>query len=104
MREYLVEKQIFLGLLGFKNFIKKDAKDMSKTFEEAGIRPVLFSKEGVLETLTIGRDFGFDSDFNAWISLANNKLLRENIMQNVVLPNGVDKIRDHIRDVDTIPL
>lgn len=36
--------------------------------EEAGIRPVLFSREGVLETKTLAADLGMDTDWNAWIS------------------------------------
>jgi len=36
--------------------------------KEAGIRPVLFSKEDMLKTKSIGADLGMDTDFNAWIS------------------------------------
>lgn len=45
---------------------------MFVTMEEAGIRGVLFSKEGVLETKSLAKELGIDSDWNAWISLAEN--------------------------------
>ena len=45
---------------------------MFETLEDAGIRGVLFSKEGVLETKSLAKELGIDSDWNAWISLAEN--------------------------------
>jgi hypothetical protein len=40
--------------------------------ETAGIRAVLFSKEGVLETKSLAQELGIDVDWNAWISLSDD--------------------------------
>jgi hypothetical protein len=38
--------------------------------ESAGIRPVLFSKEGLLETKSLAYELGIENDWNSWISLS----------------------------------
>lgn len=75
--------------------------------EEAGIRGVLFSKEGVLETKSLAKELGIDSDWNTWISLAENpsdftKLYNED--GHLILPFGIEGIKKHIQDIDKIPL
>jgi len=72
-----------------------------------GIRAVLFSKEGVLETKSLAQELGIDTDWNAWISLADDPsqlTMRINNDGNQVLPCGIEKIKEHIKEVDTIPL
>lgn len=80
---------------------------MFQSLEEAGIRGVLFSKEGVLETKSLAKELGIDSDWNAWISLAENpsdftKLYNED--GHLILPYGIEGIKKHIQEVDKIPL
>ena len=53
---------------------------MFRSLEEAGIRGVLFSKEGVVETKSLARELGIDSDWNAWISLAEMHEGEENMV------------------------
>ena len=67
------EKCIFLGLLGFKNQKRSDTKRVWDKIEDAGIRPVLFSKEDMIKTIRLGADLGIDTQqFNLWISLSKN--------------------------------
>ena len=80
---------------------------MFEALEGAGIRGVLFSKEGVLETKSLAKELGIDSDWNAWISLAEDpsdltKLYNRD--GNLILPYGIDGIKKHLNEVDTIPL
>ena len=98
------ERQIFIGLVGFKHHKRKDAKKVCKQLEDAGIRPVLFSKEDMLKTKTVGADLGMDTDFNAWISLKDDDLGRINRDGNEVLPTGIENIKKHLEHVDKIPL
>lgn len=73
----------------------------------AGIRPVLFSKEGVLETKSLAYELGLDNDWNSWISLSDNPsqlTQRINLDGNKVLPCGIEKIQEHLRFIDKIPL
>lgn len=53
---------------------------MFRSLEEAGIRGVLFSKEGVVETKSLAKELGIDSDWNAWISLAEMHEGEENMV------------------------
>ena len=80
---------------------------MFRSLDEAGIRGVLFSKEGVVETKSLAKELGIDSDWNAWISLAEKNEGEENMVNmdgNVVLPQGIEGIKEHISLVDKIPL
>ena len=59
----------------------------------------------MLRTKTIGADLGLDTDFNAWISLKEDiDLGRVNRDGNEVLPSGIENIKKHLEEVDTIPL
>lgn len=80
---------------------------MFESLEVAGIRGVLFSKEGVLETKGLAKELGIDSDWNAWISLAEDpsdltKLINRD--GHLILPYGIEGIKKHLAEVDTIPL
>lgn len=75
--------------------------------EEGGIRGVLFSKEGVLETKSLAKELGIDSDWNAWISLAeipSDFTVLCNQDGHLILPYGINGIKKHIEEVDKIPL
>ena len=102
-----MKNQIFLGMIGVKHHKKAEANNMFRALEDAGIRGVLFSKEGVLETKSLAKELGIDCDWNAWISLSENpsdftKLYNED--GHLILPYGITGIRKHLKDVDTIPL
>lgn len=67
--------------------------------DDAGIRGVLFSREGVLETKSLAKELGIDSDWNAWISLSENpseftKLYNSD--GHLILPVGIQAIKKHI--------
>jgi len=71
--------------------------------ETAGIRAVLFSKEGVLETKSLAQELGIDVDWNAWISLSDDPsqlTLRINQDGNQVLPCGIEKVEEHLSKID----
>jgi hypothetical protein len=80
---------------------------MFETLDEAGIRGVLFSKEGVLETKSLGKELGIDLDWNSWISLSENPSEFTRLYNkdgHLILPVGIQGIRKHILEVDKIPL
>lgn len=84
-----------------------EANKLFQSLDKAGIRGVLFSKEGVLETKSLAKELGIDSEWNAWISLSNNpsnftKLYNED--GHLILPYGIEGIKKHIEEVDTVPL
>lgn len=60
-----------------------------------------------METKTLAKELGIDSDWNAWISLADNpseltKLINED--GHLILPYGINGIKKHLIEVDKIPL
>jgi hypothetical protein len=80
---------------------------MFRSLDDAGIRGVLFSKEGVVETKSLAKELGIDSDWNAWISLAEMHEGEEemvNLDGHQVLPRGIEGIRTHLAKYDKIPL
>jgi len=86
---------------------KKEANKLFKQFEDAGIRGVIFSREDVLETKSLAKELGIDSDWNAWISLAEQPSDLTKIYNrdgNLILPYGIKGIREHLEKVDLIPL
>lgn len=96
-----------MGIIGIKHHKKQEANKLFQSLEEAGIRGVLFSKEGVLETKSFAKELGIDSEWNAWISLSENpsdftKLYNED--GHLILPYGIEGIKKHISEVDKIPL
>jgi hypothetical protein len=61
----------------------------------------------VLETKSLAYELGLDNDWNSWISLSNNPSTltqRKNIDGNMVLPCGIEKIKEHLQKIDKIPL
>ena len=108
LKENLKEIQqdmIFLGFVALKHHGKKEVKNIFNIFSNAGIRGVLFSEEDMLKSKATAKDLGIDTGWNSWISLEDNP--EEKITNwdgNVVLPFGIDEIRNHIKKIDDIPL
>ncbi|CAI2367574.1 unnamed protein product [Moneuplotes crassus] len=99
--------QIFLGMVGIKEHSKREINEIFKSFgnEGAGIRCVMFCKEGPIETKNLGSEIGLNTDWNTCISLSDDSM-NELINQegNLVLPYGIKGIREHLKTVDQIPL
>jgi len=110
--EYLKTQQnnqIFLGMVGVKEHCRREINEVFKGMGEegAGIRCVIFCKEGPMETKNLGAEIGLNTDWNSCISLADEandytKLI--NIDGNLILPYGVKGIRKHLKEIDEIPL
>lgn len=91
--------------MALKHHAKKEVNRIINCLTSAGIRGVLFSKEDILKSKAIAQDLGIDTGWNSWISLDPNA--EEKITNwdgNMVLPFGLDEIRDHVEKIDTIPL
>ena len=102
-----IKNQIFLGCIAIKHHKKLEAKEQINELDRAGIRAVIFSKEAVLETKCFGYELGIDNDWNSWISLRDDpsKLTqRINQDEKVILPCGIEKVKDHLKNTDQIPL
>ena len=116
----LQKEQIFLGMLGIKEHSRREIDEIFKSFDLEGscIRCVIFSKEGPMETKTLGDEIGLNTDWNSCISLSdkiNQFNHYKNRDGNLVLPVGIKGIKEHLENgkskfantvfiVDDIPL
>lgn len=96
-------------MVGVKEHCRREINEVFKGMGEegAGIRCVIFCKEGPMETKNLGAEIGLNTDWNSCISLADEandytKLI--NIDGNLILPYGVKGIRKHLKEIDEIPL
>lgn len=63
------------------------------------------SRENSVKTKAVGSLLGLETDWNCLISLApsqHNSVT--NVVGNVVIPSGIEDIRRHIKEVDSVPL
>ncbi|GAB5359986.1 hypothetical protein AAMO2058_000588800 [Amorphochlora amoebiformis] len=105
LRSEVLENQIFLGMAALGAQPKLDAPVFVELLMNSGIRFVYFSRA----TPRIGKAFasalGLFTDWNAHVSLKDKENKEEPPVEGISkLPCGVSAIRDHIREVDDVPL
>ncbi|KAI9217168.1 hypothetical protein BC828DRAFT_408757, partial [Blastocladiella britannica] len=106
----LLQTQILLGQVAFTLEPKEDVADAIEDVALAGIRFVYFSPSNERQTKAFGERLGLDTDWNSCILLSRpsdpyaSPQYMERTDIKARLPRGVDAIRDHLRDVDDIPL
>ena len=97
--------QIFLGIVAIKHHAKSEVNQLIEKLTQAGIRGVLFSKEDILMSKAVAQDLGIDTGWNSWISLDDNPSEKiTNWDGNMVLPFGINELKRHLKEVDTVPL
>ncbi|KAJ3021631.1 hypothetical protein HKX48_008112 [Thoreauomyces humboldtii] len=104
----LIKGQTFLGLASLAYQPKANVADFIEDLGLGGIRFVYFSSAPERESKAYAERLGLEIDWNSCILLSSDNgdtpgYLEEHDMK-AKLPRGVDKIRDHIRDVDDVPL
>ncbi|KAI8873633.1 hypothetical protein GQ42DRAFT_152597 [Ramicandelaber brevisporus] len=108
-----LSNQIFLGMAAVCHQPQVDVVDFIEDLGLAGIRFVYFSPGSEKETKAFGERLGLETDWNACILLSSahdedgdgaapGYMDHHDIKAQ--LPRGVDEIRQHLRDVDDIPL
>ncbi|PVU96859.1 hypothetical protein BB559_002232 [Furculomyces boomerangus] len=126
----VVDDQIFLGFATFCNIPKTDVCDFIEDLSIAGIRFVYFSESSGQMSKAFAERLGLETDWNTCIILSNEQQGKEggdrgninsmNQIDNIgleqamgyhedyeikaQLPRGIDSIRDHLAQVDDIPL
>lgn len=110
----LINKQIFLGVLGSSVIPRKEIEKLLETFDEAGVRFVYFSPRNMRRTKELASQMGIDVAWNCAISL---RKLNEGEQDphrmvsayadwtiNAKLPHGIVNVRKHLEEVDNVPL
>ncbi|KAJ2240867.1 hypothetical protein GGH98_005809, partial [Coemansia sp. RSA 454] len=104
-----VTEQIFLGLITFTYEPKTDVCDFIEDLDIAGIRFVYFSASGGRQSKSFADRLGLETDWNTCILLSSADGAQdigyvEDHDIKARLPRGIHNIREHLRDVDDIPL
>jgi hypothetical protein len=102
----LVDEQIFVGMIAIRDQPKDEAVELVASVMNAGIRFVYFSPHDARKTMAFGTKIGLWTDFNVYITLrdpgANESI--EQYQGPSKLPVGVSSVRDHLVEVDNVPL
>jgi len=98
--------QILIGMAALKTGSSVEVSRYLTKVQEAGIRFCLFSPHGDKRTRTIGSQLGLETGWNCLISLEPKPVEKvlKNQMGRVVLPSGIDEIKEHVATVDNVPL
>ena len=95
---------IFLGMTALRQDPLKDVHSRIHDLHRAGVRFVYFGRESNTRTAAFGSQLGIDTSWNAVISLKNRPRNHKNLDGNVVMPSGIADIRNHLDNVDDIPI
>ncbi|KAJ2550765.1 hypothetical protein EV175_003944 [Coemansia sp. RSA 1933] len=105
-----VTEQIFVGLATFAYEPKTDVCDFIEDLDVAGIRFVYFSRAGGRQSKAFAERLGLETDWNTCILLSSaadgtqgDGYIEDHDIK-ARLPRGIENIRQHLRDVDDIPL
>ncbi|KAI3652468.1 hypothetical protein MP228_002793 [Amoeboaphelidium protococcarum] len=105
----LYRSQILLGAAIFQPCIKADVKEFIEDLRLGGIRFVYFSRRQSRQSKAFADRLGLETDWNSCIILS--KVTSPDDLGYVEphdikakLPRGIDNIKQHLQDVDDIPL
>eukprot|EP00762_Andalucia_godoyi_P003620 ANDGO_00743.mRNA.1 hypothetical protein len=101
-----VQPDIFIGFAGFGLRVRRSAPQFAQMLHDAGIRFVYFGEESERRTKSFGAKLGLETDWNSCISLEPHKDAVSLDLSDLKahLPHGIPSIRDHLQDVDDVPL
>ncbi|PKK76448.1 calcium ATPase [Rhizophagus irregularis] len=107
----VIQGQIFLAMATFCHQPKLDVCNFIEDLNSAGIRFVYFSPTDERESKAYAERLGLETDWNSCILLSSpgdENSFGDGYLEShdikARLPRGIDKIRDHLREVDDIPL
>ena len=110
----MLQNQIFLGILGSLVIPRSETEGLLRTLQDAGVRFVYFSPRNMRRQKEIASQMGIDVAWNCAISLRtldqgeeDPHRMRSNYADwdvNAKLPHGIDSVRQHLKDVDNVPL
>jgi len=101
----ILDHQIFLGMLAAGPQPKIDAPGFVELLMRCGVRFVYMSKDDPVKSKALARSLGLFTDWNAHISLKDKENKEEPPVEGISkLPCGISAIRDHLAEVDDVPL
>lgn len=110
----MLQNQIFLGILGSLVIPRSETQGLLSTLQDAGVRFVYFSPRNMRRQKEIASQMGIDVAWNCAISLRTLDQGEEDPHRmvstyadwdvNAKLPHGIDSVRQHLKEVDNVPL
>ena len=110
----MLQNQIFLGILGSLVIPRSETQGLLSTLQDAGVRFVYFSPRNMRRQKEIASQMGIDVAWNCAISLRTLDQGEEDPHRmvstyadwdvNAKLPHGIDSVRQHLKNVDNVPL
>jgi hypothetical protein len=110
----MLQNQIFLGILGSLVIPRSETQGLLSTLQDAGVRFVYFSPRNMRRQKEIASQMGIDVAWNCAISLRTLDQGEEDPHRmvstyadwdvNAKLPHGINSVRQHLKDVDNVPL
>eukprot|EP00049_Salpingoeca_infusionum_P015229 m.292479 g.292479 ORF g.292479 m.292479 type:complete len:1756 (+) comp15841_c0_seq3:166-5433(+) len=100
----LHQGQVFLGAVAAKEFAMQGVHSTITELDEAGVRFVFFSQENESRTNAFGEELKLQTGWNCLISLSDDGYGDVYHVNNAKLPRGVNQIRQHLEEVDNVPL
>lgn len=103
LRRWILQEQVFTGVVALRDQPKETLMHLVEELMGAGIRFVYFSPDDERKTQAFGSKIGLFTDFNVFISLRDSDETTFSQSKSK-LPCGVNLIRDHLQNVDNVPL
>ncbi|CAI2180491.1 8935_t:CDS:10 [Funneliformis geosporum] len=107
----VIQGQIFLAMATLCHQPKLDVCNFIEDLNSAGIRFVYFSPTAERESKAYGERLGLETDWNSCILLSSpgdENSFGDGYLEShdikARLPRGIDNIREHLEEVDDIPL
>jgi len=105
----LISSQVFTGLVGSRDQPRSSVGGLVEDLAAAGIRFVYFSPRNPRRSFVIADKMGLETDWNTAVSLmdASSSSPHEYRVvwdEKAQLPHGIAAIRQHLLDVDDVPL
>ncbi|KAG7347008.1 hypothetical protein IV203_006077 [Nitzschia inconspicua] len=110
----LLQNQIFLGVLGSLVTPRSETQGLLSSLQDAGVRFVYFSPRNMRRQKEIASQMGIDVAWNCAISLRPLDQGEEDPHRmvsnyadwdvNAKLPHGIESVKQHLKDVDNVPL
>ncbi|KAI8809969.1 hypothetical protein BJ742DRAFT_803098 [Cladochytrium replicatum] len=104
----VVKAQTFLGMISMTYQPKRNVVDFIEDLGFAGIRYVYFSPSPERESKAYAERLGLEIDWNACILLSSEESGSHGYLEDhdikAQLPRGIENMRQHIDNVDDIPL
>lgn len=110
----LIRNQVFLGVLGSLVVPRREIQKLLRVLNDAGVRFVYFSPRNMRRQKELASQMGIDVAWNCAISLRPLESGEDDPHRmvsnyadwdiNAKLPHGVDDVRNHLKEVDNVPL